>query len=71
MRFAYGRLPSIRDVVLAAGSREARADALLDTGSTYCVIPEEVAGRLNLRSDDRLGFARVQGVAGRTTTMER
>lgn len=65
------KLAVIRDVRLAAGDRVAPADALLDTGATYCVIPEEVADRLNFQPGERLGVERVQGVLGRAATMER
>lgn len=65
------RLAVIRDVRLAAGDQQAPADALLDTGATYCVVLEEVADRLNFQPGERLGVERVQGVLGRVATMQR
>lgn len=65
------KLAVIRDVRLGATDREAPADALLDTGATYCVIPEAIADRLNSQPDKRLGIERVRGVLGRAATLER
>jgi predicted aspartyl protease len=47
------------------------ADALVDTGSAYCLIPEFIAQQLGLQPGERLGAERVQGVLGHSATMDR
>lgn len=64
-------LIGIRNVELGFGGKTARADALLDTGATYCVIPDFVAEQLDLRESERAGTELVQAVLGRRSTMDR
>lgn len=61
----------IRNVELGFGDETARADALLDTGATYCVIPDFVAEQLDLRQSRKAGTEVVQAVLGRRSTMDR
>jgi hypothetical protein len=70
IRAARG-LVVIRNVRLGLQDRETRVDALLDTGSVYCVIPEFIARQLSLRPSERLGAERVRGVLGYSATMDR
>ncbi len=71
VEIAAGRLPVISNVVLAAQGEELTIDAILDTGSTHCVIPHQQAMRLGLTSENRLGIHRIRGIGGFVTTMDR
>lgn len=61
----------LRNVELALEGRTARADALLDTGATYSVIPDFAARQLGLHQSRRIGTELVQTVLGRRSTMDR
>jgi predicted aspartyl protease len=61
----------IQNVELEFGGKVARADALLDTGATYCVIPDFVAEQLELHQSPKLGTEVIQAVLGRRSTMDR
>lgn len=50
-----GRLPKVRDVTLATFDEEIRMEAILDTGSTHCMIPRLQATLLGFSSENRLG----------------
>jgi|GEM_PF-6328008 predicted aspartyl protease len=61
----------IQNIELGFRGKTARADALLDTGATYCVIPDFVAEQLDLRESDKVGTEVVQAILGRRSTMDR
>lgn len=43
---------------------EQYVDALVDTGSTYCILPRRAAHLLGFNKDNRLGTTRVSVVGG-------
>lgn len=54
----------VRKVALGVVGGEQYADALVDTGSTYCIVPRRVARLLGFNKDNRLGTTRVSVVGG-------
>lgn len=54
----------IRNVALGILSGEHRADAMLDTRATYCVVPPSVARLLEFNSGNRLGTRPVNVMGG-------
>ncbi len=68
---AFGNLLVAYDVIFYANEQNTRADAILDTGSTFCVISQDIADRLDLRKEDRRGTQRNMIVGGRIALMDR
>ena len=54
----------VRKVALGVMGGEQYVDALVDTGSTYCVVPRRMARLLGFNKDNRLGTTRVSVVGG-------
>ncbi|MBA2691662.1 MAG: retroviral-like aspartic protease family protein [Rubrobacter sp.] len=69
-RRVFGGLLAVSGIYLTV-HKETRADAILDTGSTFCVISQDIADRLGLTEDDRRGTQRNMIVGGRITLMNR
>jgi predicted aspartyl protease len=61
----------IRNVTLSAGSDTFHVDAILDTGSTHCVVPPDVATPLGFHRGNRLGVQRTNVVGGGTRLLDR
>lgn len=57
----------VRKVALGVIGGEQYADALVDTGSTYCIVPRRMANLLGFDKDNRLGTKRVSVVGGYRT----
>jgi clan AA aspartic protease (TIGR02281 family) len=60
----------VRKVALGVIGGEQYVDALVDTGSTYCVVPRRMASLLGFNKGNRLGTTRVSVVGG-WRTMDR
>src|SRR4051794_14174142 len=60
----------VRKVALGVMGGEQYVDALVDTGSTYCIVPRRMARLLGFNKDNRLGTKRVSVVGG-WRTMDR
>ncbi len=60
----------VRKVALGVMGGEQYVDALVDTGSTYCVVTRRMASLLGFNKDNRLGTKRVSVVGG-WRTMDR
>ena len=54
----------VRKVALGVMGGEQYVDALVDTGSTYCVVPRRMARLLGFNKDNRLGTEQVSVVGG-------
>ncbi len=54
----------VRRVALGVIGGEQYVDALVDTGSTYCIVPRRAARLLGFNKDNRLGTTRVSVVGG-------
>jgi predicted aspartyl protease len=57
----------VRKVALGVMGGEQYADALVDTGSTYCIVPRRMARLLGFNKGNRLGTKRVSVVGGYRT----
>ncbi|CAA9464999.1 MAG: hypothetical protein AVDCRST_MAG58-3342 [uncultured Rubrobacteraceae bacterium] len=60
----------VRKVALGVIGGEQYVDALVDTGSTYCIVPRRMARLLGFDKGNRLGTKRVSVVGG-WRTMDR
>lgn len=60
----------VRKVALGVIGGEQYVDALVDTGSTYCIVPRRMANLLGFNKGNRLGTKRVSVVGG-WRTMDR
>jgi predicted aspartyl protease len=54
----------VRKIALGVMGGEQYVDALVDTGSTYCIVPRRMARLLGFDKDNRLGTRRVSVVGG-------
>ena len=67
---AAGSVLLVRKVALGVMGGEQYVDALVDTGSTYCIVPRRMANLLGFNKGNRLGTKRVSVVGG-WRTMDR
>ncbi len=61
----------IRNVTLSTKSDKFHVDAILDTGSTHCVVPPNVAKLLGFHKGNRLGVQRTNVVGGGVRSLDR
>jgi len=62
-------LPMVRNVTLGTLTGEIHLDAVIDTGSTYCVVPPSIARALGFDFSNRL-WRRAVGVVGNLVEMD-
>lgn len=61
----------IRNVTLSTKSDKLHVDAILDTGSTHCVVPPNIAKLLGFHKGNRLGVQRTNVVGGGKRLLDR
>ena len=60
----------VRNVVLSTFSDEVHVDAVIDTGSTLCVVPRVFACQLGFKPSNRLGGGPVNVIGGGSVQMD-